>query len=239
MFHSMESRGKPRLFFFIFARHHSSETLLIKRHHSSEILFIERHHSVKIPMRTNDYTSSAIRVLLICLAASATRILPHPVNFGPLTAVALFAGYRLGSWKAAIPVVLLSAFLSDLLVNALLYQVVEAQYFLSPVTLSIYGFYIAASVASARINLMKPRTLVASGLASSVMFFLISNGAVWATSTSYPSGLGGLMASYIAGIPFFPYTLMGDLFYLSILVLGTSWVEQKIPSFLPKTDRFQ
>lgn len=179
----------------------------------------------------------ALRVLLICLAAAVTRILPHPVNFGPLTAVALFAGYRLCSWRTAIPIVLLSAFLSDVLVNALLYQVVDAQYFLSPVTLSIYGFYVAATMASTRLNFKKPRTIIGGSLISSILFFLISNGAVWATSTSYPSGMGGLITSYMAGIPFFPYTLMGDLFYLSVLVLGTSWVERKIPALNSSTEK--
>lgn len=181
----------------------------------------------------------AVRVLLICLAAAITRILPHPVNFGPLTAIALFAGYRLGSWKMAIPVVLLAAFLSDVLVNALLYHVVDAQYFLSPVTLSMYGFYMATSLASTRLNLNKTRNMIGGSLFASLVFFLVSNGAVWATSPSYPSGLGGLMASYIAGIPFFSYTIMGDLFYLSALVYGTAWVERMRPGFISSTDQQQ
>ena len=111
----------------------------------------------------------AVRVLLICLAAAITRILPHPVNFGPLTAIALFAGYRLGSWKMAIPVAMLAAFLSDVLVNALLYNVVDAQYFLSPVTLSMYGFYMATSLASTRLNLNKTHIMIGGSLIASLI----------------------------------------------------------------------
>jgi len=175
--------------------------------------------------------SFTLRILALCLLAAATRILPHPVNFGPLTAVALFAGYRLGSIKLVVPVVLLTVFLSDVLVNALLYHVYDAQYFLSPITLSLYTFYVAASLLSTRLSLQKVPILMGSSLAASVTFFLVSNAAVWASGTTYPGDLAGLMACYIAGLPFFSYTVAGDLFYLSALVLGTAWAERHIPAF--------
>jgi len=55
--------------------------------------------------------------------------------------------------------------------------------------------------------------IVATALASSLSFFLITNFMVWATSRLYPRTVAGLAASYVAGIPFYQNQLLGDAFY--------------------------
>jgi hypothetical protein len=59
--------------------------------------------------------------------------------------------------------------------------------------------------------------LVGSALGASFLFFIISNFGVWCLGTMYPKDLGGLMTCYIAGIPFFHNTILGDLLYTSVL----------------------
>jgi len=56
--------------------------------------------------------------------------------------------------------------------------------------------------------------VIASALASSLAFFLITNFMVWAMSTQlYPHTIAGLTASYVAGIPFYQNQVLGDAFY--------------------------
>jgi formate-dependent nitrite reductase membrane component NrfD len=52
---------------------------------------------------------------------------------------------------------------------------------------------------------------------------LVTNFASWLNNPMYTQNFSGLLTSYIAGIPFFRNTLLGDLFYLSVL-FGTTKV---------------
>ena len=52
------------------------------------------------------------------------------------------------------------------------------------------------------------------GLASSVIFFVVTNFGVWALTSMYENNLGGLINSYLFAIPFFHNTLLSTLIYL-------------------------
>jgi hypothetical protein len=67
-------------------------------------------------------------------------------------------------------------------------------------------------------------------LASSVLFFIITNFGTWATTSLYPHSLAGLDTCYIAAIPFFWNTLAGDLFYSALLFGGFALLERSIPA---------
>ena len=170
-------------------------------------------------------------VLLIFLAAMS-RLLPHPPNFAPIGAMALFgaAYFTHRYWAFIIPIV--SMWISDLILN----NVVYGQYFDGFVwfytgSLFTYGAF-ALIVLLGIFTLKKVRvpTLVASALGASVIFFVVSNFGVWFLGNMYPKDLGGLMACYIAGIPFFPNTILGDLFYTTVLfgtfALGVRYLPQ-------------
>ena len=55
--------------------------------------------------------------------------------------------------------------------------------------------------------------IILASLAGALFFYVITNFAVWATSTWYPHNLYGLLSSYTLALPFFRNSLMGDLFY--------------------------
>lgn len=145
----------------------------------------------------------ALMVGLIVVAV-AGRVYPHPANFTPIAAAALFAGYMLRSrWQA-------------LLVPAV--AVLISNYFEEAVDLRIA---IAVGVGLSFPVLLRgllgenwnvPRVIGCS-LLSSVGFFLISNGAVWAFSPIYTHDLTGVVACFEASLPFFRNTLAGDLTY--------------------------
>ncbi|MEM9657220.1 MAG: DUF6580 family putative transport protein, partial [Planctomycetota bacterium] len=65
------------------------------------------------------------------------------------------------------------------------------------------------------------------------LFFLVTNLAVWAFRSDYPATLAGLRQSYAAGLPFYQTMLLGDLFYLSVLLgclsLATNYQIWRLP----------
>jgi hypothetical protein len=62
--------------------------------------------------------------------------------------------------------------------------------------------------------------IVFATLASSLMFYLVIDFAVWAFDSLYPKTWDGLIACYIAAIPFFRNSLFGDAFFAAVLFGG-------------------
>jgi hypothetical protein len=62
--------------------------------------------------------------------------------------------------------------------------------------------------------------LVTCGLLSSILFFVVTNFAVWAAFETYAMNWSGLVHCYTAAVPFFRYTLAGDLFF-ALVLFGT------------------
>jgi hypothetical protein len=62
-----------------------------------------------------------------------------------------------------------------------------------------------------------PATVILGSLAGSIVFYLVTNWAVWAFGTMYAPNFGGLLESYVRAIPFFRNTLLGDLVFTGLL----------------------
>jgi hypothetical protein len=172
----------------------------------------------------------SVLVLMILLAAFS-RIIPHIPNFSPLGAIGLFgAAYFVKKWQAfLIPIA--ATWLSDLFINNVIY----AQYY-PKFTWFYQGFYWQYGsyllIALAGIFILKkvnPQRVIAGALASTAIFFLVSNFGVWAAGTMYPKTIEGLMACYVAGIPFLKGTLLGDLFYSGVLFGAFALAQKQFP----------
>ena len=61
------------------------------------------------------------------------------------------------------------------------------------------------------------KNILLGSLAGSVIFYLVTNWAVWAFGTYYPANLGGLLESYNMALPFFRNSLLGDIAYTTVL----------------------
>ncbi len=156
----------------------------------------------------------------LVLAAAALRIVPHPLNFAPIGALALFGGAYFSSKRAAIVVPLVSLMAGDFFVG--FYRLVPYVYASFLVSVAI-GFWLRRKKSASRIG--------GATLAGAIQFFLVTNFAVWATSTgSYPKNVGGLAACYLAGVPFFWNTLAGDAFYVALLFGAMALAEKRFPS---------
>lgn len=156
----------------------------------------------------------------IVLAAAALRIVPHPLNFAPIGALALFGGAYFSSKRAAFAVPLLSLVAGDIFTG------------FHPLIPYVYAsFLVSVAIGfSLRREKSAPRIGVAT-VAGAVQFFLITNFALWASSIgSYPKNAGGLVACYIAGLPLFLNTLAGDAFYVAVLFGGMALAEKRFPS---------
>lgn len=168
-------------------------------------------------------------IVAMILIAALSRLIPHPYNFSPICAMALFGSAYLNNRYYSYIIPIASMWISDLLLNNIIY----AAYFDHFVwfydgAIATYGAFLLISCLG-RIILHKKIALTrlfCTSVLSSVIFFLISNFGVWLFSSMlpYPHTLGGLISCYIAGIPFFRNTLLGDFFYVFILFGIYEWL---------------
>lgn len=145
--------------------------------------------------------------ILITLGIAA-RFLPHPANFVPIGAIAIFSGiYLPKKWAVILP--LAAMFFSDIFLG----------FYAWPIMLSVYaGFIIMALIGLWVRQNKKLSTVLGGTILGSIVFYLVTNGAVWAFGSLYTHNLAGLAQSYIMAIPFFRNSLFGDLFFTGVLV---------------------
>ncbi len=67
-------------------------------------------------------------------------------------------------------------------------------------------------------------------LLSSVLFFAVTNLGVWALGSWYAKTWDGLVACFVAAVPFFRNTLLGDAVYVAVLFGGLALAEKGLPA---------
>ena len=145
--------------------------------------------------------------LILITLGIAARFMPHPANFAPIGAIAIFAGmYLPKKWAIILPVA--AMLFSDLFIGFYAWQIM----------LSVYAGFIIMGLIGLWVRKNKKLSTVLGGtILGSVVFYLITNGAVWAFGSLYAHNPAGLLQSYIMAIPFFRNSLLGDLFYTGAL----------------------
>src|SRR5689334_11999747 len=162
--------------------------------------------------------SRLLALLGAIVVAAALRLLPHPPNFTPIGAMALFSGAYLGRRPLAFVAPLGALLLSDLVLG---FYHGQATVYFSVALIVMIGMAALARRSVVRIG--------AAAIASSVLFFIITNFGMWLFSGFYPRTLTGLEACYVAAIPFFQNTIAGDLFYAALLFGGFKVLELLMP----------
>ena len=167
----------------------------------------------------------------IVLAAAITRILPHPPNVTPIAAMALFAGAYLTNRRFAFAFPLAAMLLSDLALGYFVYHksVLHSQ----PVVYACMLCTVAIGTVIG--NRRSPVQVGSAALASSILFYLVTNFAVWAGGHLYPHTGDGFAACYRAAIPFFRNSVMGDLAFAALLFGGFALLETRLPSLREET----
>jgi len=160
------------------------------------------------------------------LFAAVARLLPHPPNFTPIAAMALFGGVYFADRRAAFLVPFAAMYLSDLFLGFFLY---DFGWFHGTMPF-VYGSF--ALTVMIGLWLRQHRTawrMAGAVLASAILFFVVTNFGVWALGSLYPTTLDGLVAAYVAAIPFFHNTLLGTAVYTTVLFAGLALAEQRFP----------
>lgn len=148
-------------------------------------------------------------ILIVCAVALAARLIPHLPNFSPLASVALFTGVYAKSKKYII-LPLIALFISDLFIGFYKFEIM----------LSVYGSLTLVGLLGTWLKKNKNfLNITTSALASSLLFFLVTNFAVWYFGTWYSHDLAGLAWCYTLAIPFFKATLLSDIIY-SLIIFG-------------------
>lgn len=143
---------------------------------------------------------------LMVFAAAFARLIPHPPNFAPIAAMALFGGAYFNKKWAAFLVPISAMFITDLILG--FHETMWAVYL---------SFALIVTLGMLMIKQKKVGNIFFASVTASVMFFIITNFGVWLSTPYYVKTGAGLAACFTAAIPFFHQTLLSDLFFVTIL----------------------
>lgn len=158
-------------------------------------------------------TPSFIFVALVVLLAAASRIMPAPFtlppNFTPVLAMGIFAGAVVTSFRTALLMPLVAMLLSDLVIG--FHSTMWAVY-LCIIASTLLGYVIR--------NKQNILSVAGVSIGSAVLFFLVTNFAVWLNSTEgagYSKDAAGLAYCYEMALPFFRNTLLSTLVFAGVM----------------------
>ena len=159
--------------------------------------------------------------VLIIIGAVVLRLVPHMPNFAPITALGIFGGAYLGK-RFAIIVPLAAMIISDYL---LLYispyhvdfsKIYPVSAMFHTTTFYVWGSFLVSSLIGIWLrNHKSPKLILGASLIASFQFYIITNFGSWAGGM-YSRGFDGLLQSYLMGLPFYQWTVLGDLFYTGL-----------------------
>lgn len=166
-------------------------------------------------------TSALVIALSLVTAGVLLRVLPHPDNFTPVAAVALFAGFALPPALAlTVPLAVLIA--SDLVIGAHdLFWLTWAAF----AAVTCLGFWVRKNPSITRI--------AAGSVAGSVFFFAVSNFGVFLWGGLYARTWQGLAECFVMAVPFFRNTLAGDLFFSAVIFGVYALARRATPAAVP------
>ena len=174
--------------------------------------------NTELSQKENLFCRTLLVLVLIVLAA-ALRIAPHPWNFTPIGAMALFSGAVLRDRRLAFLFPLVALFAGDAFIG--FHKLIPVVYASFLVNVAI-GLWLRDRRTIGRISL--------TTLSGAIQFFLVTNFGIWWLLTSFPKSAAGLAACYLAGIPLFWNTLGGDALYTALLFGGFALAEHRFPS---------
>ena len=157
--------------------------------------------------------------------AAFTRLMPHPPNFTAVGAIALFGGAYFNKRIPAFAVPIIAMFLTDLIIG------------LHPGMYAVYlSFIFIVMIGMTLKDRIKLGSVFLASISASVLFFIITNFAQWLSFPLYSKDIAGLAECYTAAIPFFGYTLVGDLFFVGVLFGVFELAQYKFPQIAKVTN---
>jgi len=172
------------------------------------------------PGVTMDNKARLLALVLAIFAAAAMRLIPHPPNFSPIAAMALFSGAYMPRRALSFAAPFGALLLSDLFLGG----------FYPGMNFVYLSFALTVLIGWAVARRKTALTIAGAAVASSILFFVLTNFGMWLFSGFYPLTWPGLVACYVAAIPFFQNTLAGDLFFTALLFGSFALAERLVPA---------
>ena len=137
-----------------------------------------------------------------------SRLIPHPPNFTPLLAGAVFLPFLLKDKTLIVALPLVCLFISDLIIG------------FHNVMLWTYGAFFIIGITVINFSKLNLKSLLGLSLAGPTFFYLITNFGVWLSSSIYAKDIYGLLECYVLALPFYGNSLFSTLLF-SLLFLAT------------------
>ena len=161
---------------------------------------------------------------VIIILAAVSRLIPHPPNFTPIIAMGLFSGAYIQNRSLAVLIPIGSMFLADLFLG------------LHGTIYFVYGSVLLVAVLSmVLIKKVTLRNCALAALSGSFLFFIITNFGVWLSSSYYPKNIEGILICYTMALPFFGNTLVGSLFYSTVMFGGYELFLRSVAQSAPES----
>lgn len=158
------------------------------------------------------------------LIAALSRLLPHPWNFSPVGAMAIFAGAHFSRKWTAFIIPLAALLLSDIFLG------------FYPGMFFVYlSFCVNVLIGIAIRNRKNVAYIGGAALLGSIQFFILTNFGTWLAGFLYPVTAAGLVQCFTAAIPFFAHTVLGDAFYTALLFGSFAFAERRLPKLQEQT----
>ncbi len=159
---------------------------------------------------------------MIFVLAVLTRFIPHPWNFSPVFGALLFGGAKLGKRDSIwFPVAVLA--LSDLLLTTQVYGLkMRWAYGITWICfalITLLGRWLGRTVTV--------RRFLVAALAGPTIFYFISNFGVWIGFGLYPPTWEGLVACYVAALPYYRNSLLASLLFGAVLFGAYEYFQRK------------
>ena len=156
--------------------------------------------------------------MIIAVGVASRFWLIDMPNFKPVAALVLFGGFFFRRALTALIALIGVMFVSDIWLGTYAWPVLLSVY-LSLAAAAALGCWIRRSEGqSSKVNTQTLARFTFASVTMSSLFFAFTNGAVWMAGQWYPRTWEGLCDCYLAGVPFYRATLMGDLFFTSVIV---------------------
>lgn len=157
-------------------------------------------------------------LFVMILLAALSRLMPHPWNFTPIAAMALFGGAQFENTRHAFLVTFAALIVSDLLLG-----------FHSTMLFVYPAFALTIFIGSGLKKSQGASSVFFAAVGSSLLFFFITNFGSWVMDPFYTKDFSGLLTSYVRALPFLRNSFMGDLFYTGVLFGSFSFLAKRLP----------
>ncbi len=165
-----------------------------------------------MPNQTETRNSILLLAIISLLVIASRFVLIEWPNFKPVAAAAIFLGFYCRDQRIAVGIVLGCMLVSDFVIG-----------FYSPLLMvSVYasiaiacglGMVLSGRLQNSNSVALRTGAVSVAAIVAAVVFYLVTNIAVVFANSWYPNSMEGILMSLAAGLPFFKYTLAGNVLF--------------------------